>query len=105
METTLLRDASPAVFSSHSYGDVTIVGEWPQNLTFFWHSWPLSSEGSLACHTYFDTGHQFINGHLKVFVKLHWNSCIRKKFQIALNLGPSQRILKEKNQNAFNRSY
>ena len=26
----------------------------------FWHSWPLSSEGSLACHTYCDTGHPFI---------------------------------------------
>ena len=24
------------------------------------HSWPLSSEGSLACHTYCDTGHPFI---------------------------------------------
>ena len=24
------------------------------------HSWPLSSEGSLACHTYWDTGHPFI---------------------------------------------
>ena len=23
-------------------------------------SWPLSSEGSLACHTYCDTGHPFI---------------------------------------------
>ena len=24
------------------------------------HSWPLSSEGSLACHSYCDTGHPFI---------------------------------------------
>ena len=24
------------------------------------HSWPLSSEGSLACHTYRDTGHPFL---------------------------------------------
>ena len=31
-----------------------------QNLTFARHLWPLSSEGSLACHTYFDTGHPFI---------------------------------------------
>ena len=31
----------------HSYGDVTITGEG--------HSWPLSSEGSIAWHTYCDT--------------------------------------------------
>ena len=24
------------------------------------HLWPLSSEGSIACHTYCDTGHPFI---------------------------------------------
>ena len=24
------------------------------------HSWPLGSEGALACHTYCDTGHPFI---------------------------------------------
>ena len=47
----------------HSYGDVTIAGE---GLHFFFtlarHSWPLSSEDSLACHIYFDTGHPFISG-------------------------------------------
>ena len=32
----------------HSYGDVTIVGEGLQILTHARHSWPLSSEGSLA---------------------------------------------------------
>ena len=52
-------------FSSHSrifhlYGDVTIAGEGLQILTYARHSWPLSSEGSLACHTYCDTGHPFI---------------------------------------------
>ena len=35
----------------HSYGDVTITGEGLQILTFVRHSWWLSSEGSLACHT------------------------------------------------------
>ena len=40
----------------HSYGDVTIAGEGQQTLTYDWHSWPLSSEGSLTCHTYCDTG-------------------------------------------------
>ena len=28
--------------------------------TFARHSWPLSSESSFACHTYYDTGHPFI---------------------------------------------
>ena len=36
------------------------TGEGLQILTFAWHSWPLSSEGSLACHTYCDTGHPFL---------------------------------------------
>ena len=44
----------------HSYGDVTITGEGLQILTYARHSWPLSSEGSLACHTYCDTDHPFI---------------------------------------------
>ena len=30
------------------------------NLTYTWHSWPLSSEGSLACHIYCDKGGPFI---------------------------------------------
>ena len=40
--------------------DVTIAGEGLQILTYTRHSWPLSSEGSLACHAYCDTGHPFI---------------------------------------------
>ena len=44
----------------HLYGDVTFASEGLQILTFARHSWPLSSEGSLACHTYCDTGHPFI---------------------------------------------
>ena len=35
-------------------------GEGLQILTYTRHSLPLSSEGSLACHTYRDTGHPFI---------------------------------------------
>ena len=42
----------------HSYGDVIISGEGLQILTYARHSRPLSSEGSLACHTY--CGHPFI---------------------------------------------
>ena len=44
----------------HSYGDVTITCEGLQILTYGRHAWPLSSEGSLACHTYGETGHPFI---------------------------------------------
>ena len=41
-------------FSSHSrifnsYGDVTFAGEGLQSLTYPRHSWPLSTESSLAC--------------------------------------------------------
>ena len=39
---------------------LTIDGEGLQMLTYARHSWPLSSGGSLACHTYCDTGHPFI---------------------------------------------
>ena len=38
----------------------TITGEGLQILINDRHLWPLSSEGSLACHTYCDTGHPFI---------------------------------------------
>ena len=53
----------------HSYGDITITSEGLQILTYARHSWPLSSEGSLACHPYCDTGHPF-NGHLRGLVTL-----------------------------------
>ena len=44
----------------HLYGDVTIAGEGLGILTYVRHSWSLSSEDSLACHIYCDTGHRFI---------------------------------------------
>ena len=44
----------------HSHGDVTIAGEGLQMLTYARPSWPLSSEGSLTCHTLWDTGLPFI---------------------------------------------
>ena len=57
--------------SSHLYWDVTITGEGLQNLTYAWHLWPLSSEGSLDCRTYCDLGHLcIINGHLRGLVTL-----------------------------------
>ena len=44
----------------HSHGDFTIDGGGLQILTYARHSWPLSSEGSLTCHTHCDTGLPFI---------------------------------------------
>ena len=44
----------------HLFEDVTMIGEGLQILTYARHSWPLSSQGSLACQTYRDTGHLFI---------------------------------------------
>ena len=49
----------------HSYGDVTIAGEVLQILTYARHFRPLSYEGSLACHTYCDTGSSVYNGYLR----------------------------------------
>ena len=43
-----------------TFGDVTIAWEGLQILTYARHLLPLSSEGSLACHTFCDTGHPFI---------------------------------------------
>ena len=44
----------------HSHGDVIITSEGLHILTYARHLWPFSSEGSLAYHTYCDTGHPFI---------------------------------------------
>ena len=44
----------------HSFGGVTITDEGVQILTYARHSWSLSSEGSLVCHTYCDTGRPFM---------------------------------------------
>ena len=54
----------------HSYGHVTIAGEGLQILTYAWHSWPLSCEGSLACHTCCDTRHPLI----MIISKDSWHS-------------------------------
>ena len=44
----------------HSYADVTIASEGLQILIMLGTHWPLSSNVSLAFHTYGDVGHQFI---------------------------------------------
>ena len=48
----------------HSYGEVTITCEGLQILTYTRHSWPLSSEGSLACHILWH-GASVNDGHLR----------------------------------------
>ena len=40
-----------------THGEVTITGEGQQILIDTQNSWSLSSEGSLACYKYCDTGH------------------------------------------------
>ena len=45
----------------HSYGDVTITDEGLQILTFLTALMQMSSEGSWACHTNWDTGRPFIS--------------------------------------------
>ena len=43
----------------HSYEDATISVAGLQILTYTRHSWPLSIEGPLVCHTNCDTEHPF----------------------------------------------
>ena len=58
----------------HSYGDVSIADEGLHI------SWPLSSEGSLACHIYCDT---LYNGHLREPVTL---TPISERLSVELSL-------------------
>ena len=67
----------------HSFGDVTNTGEGLQILTYARHSWSLSSEGSLACHTECYTGQLFIIGHLLGTVTL---TIIAERLAVELSL-------------------
>ena len=60
LSACLLRGFSSHSRNFHSYRVFTNAGERLQILTYALHSWPLSSEGSFACHTYCDTVHLFI---------------------------------------------
>ena len=44
----------------YTYEDVIFTGEELKILTYSEYSEPLSTDGSLACHTYCETGHPFI---------------------------------------------
>ena len=76
-------------FSSHSrtfpsYGDINITSEWLQILTYTRHLWPLRSEGSLACHTYCDTGHPLV---MVIFENpWHLHLAITERFALELSL-------------------
>ena len=53
-------------FTSHSrFFFNRRTGEGLQTLTYTRQSWSLDSEGSLACHTYWDTGHPLIWSSLR----------------------------------------
>lgn len=56
----------------YSYWNVTIGVEGIHILNYARCSWPLSSESSLACQTYCDTGQPFIN----VIIENPWHSHI-----------------------------
>ena len=45
------------ISSCRGHIEVSITAQGLQ--IFNWHSWPLSTEGSLSCHAYCDTGHSF----------------------------------------------
>ena len=62
----------------HSFGNVTIACGRMQILTYPQHSWPLSSEDSLACHTYC-----VYNGHLRGPVTL---TSIAERLAVELSL-------------------
>ena len=50
----------------HSYGDVSITDEGLPILTYARHSWSLSSEDYLSCHTYILWhGASVYNGHIQ----------------------------------------
>ena len=66
----------------HSYGDVTITCEGLQILSYARHSWPLSSEGSLACHTYSDKGHPCI----MIISTTPWHTPISERLAEELSL-------------------
>ena len=59
------------------------TGEGLQILTYARHSWSLSSEGSLACHTECYTGQLFIIGHLLGTVTL---TIIAERLAVELSL-------------------
>ena len=67
----------------HSIGDVTLAGEGLQILTYARHLWPLSSEGSSACHTYCDTRHLFI---MVAISKDPWYSHLLSSLAVELSL-------------------
>ena len=67
---------------THLHGDVPITGEGLRILTHAWHSWPVSSEKSLTCHIYCDTGQPFI----MVISEDTWHSPVAERLAVELSL-------------------
>ena len=63
----------------HSFGDITIIGERLQILTHARHSWPMSSEDSLTCHTYCDTDQPFLMKNVHICLFLCLGFCVSLK--------------------------
>ena len=61
----------------HSYGYDTMTSKGLQILTYTQQLWPLSNEGSLTCHNYFDTGHPLI---------MVFSEAIAKRLEVELSL-------------------
>ena len=60
MNNFVCLEVSVPLENFQSYRDYNITGEWLKILTYVWHLWPLSSDGSLACNTCYGTDHPFI---------------------------------------------
>ena len=75
-------------FTSHSR--IFHSYEGLQILTYARHSWPLSSEGSLPCHTYCDTVSSVYNGHLRGPVTL---TPIAERLAVELSLSVFTRFV------------
>ena len=66
----------------HSFGVVSIAGEWLQILTYARHLWPLSSVSFLACQTYYDTGNPFI----MLISEIPWHKPNPERLAVELSL-------------------
>ena len=73
------------VLCSNTY----LISEGLHNLTYARHLWPFSSEGSLACHTYYNTyGAYIYNEHIRGPVTLTPNAerlTVERSLPVLLN--------------------
>lgn len=67
---SLLVMPGSEIFRSYKY--VISVNEWLRIQTYTRHSWPFSSEGSLTCHTYYNTGSPILYHWLRLVHSALW---------------------------------